>query len=86
MVYRFYVYEIVGADGSIQYVGKGSKGRLRAQERRFGMGGRIFWRYRSERDACKAEIVRIAEVQPPLNKCLGGNGSRAIPIRTVVLP
>jgi hypothetical protein len=74
---QFYVYELSNEDG-IQYVGKGSGRRLKNQERRFGLSGRIVAEFAKEPDAYAFEVSRIAELNPPLNKCKGGNGSRAI--------
>jgi hypothetical protein len=81
---RFYVYELVSADGAVQYVGKGSGTRLRAQMRNFGLFGYEVARFKRESDAYAFEREHIADVQPVLNRCAGGNGSRATPARKPV--
>jgi hypothetical protein len=74
---KFYVYELFSADGVIQYVGKGSKSRLKVQKRNFGFDGRIVKAFASEAKAYAFEKQHIATVAPMLNKCAGGNGSKA---------
>ena len=70
---RFYVYLI--EDGSnAHYVGKGSGSRLRVQQRRYGLPGRILERFISERAAFAAERKWIALLKPCENRCPGGNG------------
>jgi hypothetical protein len=78
---RYYVYELTDAQGVVQYVGKGSGTRLRAQIRNFRLLGHEVARFKRESDAYAYERQRIAEVKPLLNKCAGGNGSRATPVR-----
>jgi hypothetical protein len=75
---RFYVYKLIDDCGVVQYVGKGSGYRLRAQQRRYGLQGEVIERFTKERDAYKAEVRWIASLAPPLNKHPGGNGSWAI--------
>lgn len=74
---RFYVYQFVGNDGSIMYVGKGSGRRLKNQERRFGMAGQIVKRFASENAAYEFERALISRLSPSLNKLAGGGGSIA---------
>lgn len=73
---RFYVYQIIDA-GSVVYVGKGSGNRLRNQMYRFRLPGEIVKRFKREGDAYAYERKLIAELAPSLNRCTGGNGSRA---------
>jgi hypothetical protein len=82
--WRFYVYELSSSDGIVQYVGKGSGGRLAAQIKSIGFHGREIARFKKEADAYAYEIERIAQVEPLLNKCKGGNGNRAAAPKRVV--
>jgi hypothetical protein len=75
--WRFYVYELIDKLGNVQYVGKGSTTRLAAQKRNFGLEGYEVARFAREADAYGYEVQRIATVKPPLNKHVGGNGSKA---------
>lgn len=79
--WRFYVYELVNDAGDVQYIGKGSRYRLSAQRRNFGLDGHEVARFKRESDAYAYEVKRIAECKPALNIHKGGNGSRATPIR-----
>ena len=81
-VRRYYVYELFSGD-CIKYVGKGSKNRLAVQMKAFGFDGRIVKWFDSEKKAYEYERKHIALVSPELNRCVGGNGSRA-KRRTVV--
>lgn len=74
---RFYVYALKDEAGRVMYVGKGSGRRLECQKRKFGLAGEILERHASEAKAYAAEVRLIAEMNPPLNKHPGGNGSRA---------
>ena len=76
--WQFYVYELHDSDGKVAYVGKGSGKRLQAQRSNFQLDGIEVARFKSEDHAYGYEKERIKEVQPYLNKCAGGNGSRAI--------
>lgn len=75
----FYVYELIDADGTVQYVGKGSGRRLAAQRRNHSLDGREVARFEREEDAYAFERERIAEAKPPRNRHPGGNGSRVTP-------
>lgn len=79
---RFYVYRLVAARGLVLYIGKGSGRRLRGQQAKYKCSGEIISRFKRERDAYAFEVKAIAEYQPALNKHKGGNGSRAMPLRT----
>jgi len=69
----FYVYAIM--DGVVPvYVGKGSKRRLKTQERRFGLRGKILEHFECEASAYRAERKWIKALNPSLNKHPGGNG------------
>jgi hypothetical protein len=80
---QFYVYELFDDNGAVQYVGKGSKRRLLTQQKRFNLHGRVVQHFDCETKAYKAEMAHIAKMQPALNKCKGGNGNRAKPVKTV---
>jgi hypothetical protein len=82
--WRFYVYELASSDGVVQYVGKGSGKRLSAQIRNIGFQGSEVARFKSEKDAYAFEVARIAEAKPLLNKCAGGNGNTATPVKRPV--
>ncbi|MDE3021958.1 MAG: hypothetical protein KGI54_08870 [Pseudomonadota bacterium] len=79
---KFYVYELVSDDGEIHYVGKGSKNRLKVQQRKFGLNGTVVKYFATESKAYAFEKLHIAAVSPKLNKCAGGNGNKST--RTVV--
>lgn len=75
--FRFYVYEIINADGRVIYVGKGTRYRMNVSMRAVGGADcRMVAMFKRERDAYAYEIVRISEAQPELNKVAGGNGPR----------
>lgn len=80
--WRFYVYELRDGFGKCAYIGKGSGNRLAVQRRNMEMEGDEVARFKREVDAYAYEVARIAESQPYLNKCAGGNGSKATPKRT----
>jgi hypothetical protein len=76
---RFYVYDVLNADGVTIYVGKGSGRRAYVSCReRGGHEFKIVERFASECAAYAKEVARIAEIKPLLNIAAGGNGSRAI--------
>jgi hypothetical protein len=75
---RFYVYDVLGSDGEVIYVGKGSGNRHKVSCRvRGGIETRIIERFSSESAAYAFEVKRIAEMKPRLNVSVGGNGCRA---------
>ena len=80
---RFYVYRFVDENGDVAYVGKGCGRRFSVQFSRFDMTGDIVSWHAKEDDAYKEERRLIAELRPYLNKCSGGNGSRATPAKKV---
>jgi len=72
----YYVYQFI-EDGNIVYVGKGSKGRLSQQRRRFKLEGYEVARFKYEVDCLKYEKQLIALYKPKLNKTSGGeSGAR----------
>lgn len=74
---RFYVYRIF--DGSVTvYVGKGSGGRFKRQQRRFRLDGEVLEWHHNEEAAYKAECVWIASLKPTDNLAAGGNGGRSV--------
>lgn len=78
---RFYTYKLTTSDGTVAYVGKGSGNRLATQKRNYGLSGEIIAWHKSEQVAYKEEQKSIAELKPFLNKCAGGNGSKATKTR-----
>src|SRR6185369_5166066 len=84
-VWRFYVYAFF-EDGAWAYVGKGSSDRFKAQRNRFNLPGHEVARFKTESQAYAFERELISANKPFLNKCPGGGGSRAIPVRTLPLP
>jgi hypothetical protein len=70
-----YVYAIRDRD-VVVYVGKGSGHRLATQQRRFGFPGDVLEECDGDTAAFKAERKWIAELQPQMNRCAGGNGNR----------
>lgn len=76
--WRFYVYAVLGNDGELLYVGKGSGNRMATSKRERG-GSECYQIacFRREQDAYAFEIQSIAELSPVLNVHAGGNGSRA---------
>lgn len=86
-IWRFYVYEVLGALGEVLYVGKGSGNRKTVSLRqRSGSAVQEVARFKREFDAYFYERQRIAESRPALNKSPGGNGSLATPKRAERLP
>lgn len=79
MPWRWYVYDIRAADGSLLYVGKGSGYRLTAQRRNHKADGVEVARFKREKDAYAFEIERIAELRPPRNIRAGGDGPQGKP-------
>jgi len=75
--HKFYTYQLIASDGSVEYVGKGSGKRFNNQKRKYGLDGQIVDFYAKEQDAYAAEKVLIKNLKPRLNKCAGGNGSKA---------
>lgn len=83
--WRFYVYGLYRPDGSLAYIGKGSRYRAQASAKREkNLKPREILRCRREKDAYAHERRLIAELRPPLNKAPGGNGSRATRVRVVL--
>lgn len=81
---RFYVYDVLDADGVTIYVGKGSGRRAHVSCReRGGCEFKIIERFANECAAYAKEVARISEIKPALNIAAGGNGSRAIKRRIV---
>lgn len=74
---RFYVYVLRERGGCIAYVGKGSKSRLSVQKKKHGLDGEIVKRFASEAAAYDYERKLILAERPRMNKCAGGNGSKA---------
>lgn len=84
MAGRFYVYDVLDADGLTIYVGKGSGRRAHVSCRaRGGHEFKIVECFANERDAYAHEVARIAEIKPALNIATGGNGARSIKRRVV---
>jgi len=81
MGWRFYVYRLIAHCGAVVYVGKGSGSRLATQKRRHGLDGCEVARFKREADAYAFERQQIAELQPALNRCAGGNGGISKPKR-----
>lgn len=80
MAAPFYVYAFWNDDNSLAYIGKGSGGRFRAQQRRFRRDGinqgSIIWESESERRSYRMERALIARHKPPLNRSAGGCGGK----------
>ena len=74
--WRFYVYDVLSADGQLLYVGKGSGRRNLVSGAQRGGIGMIVAMFKKESDAYKFERDRIAELAPTLNRHPGGNGCR----------
>ena len=55
-------------------MGKGSGGRLKKQERRFCLKGKILQTFKTEADAFAAEVEWVARLKPTENKNSGGGG------------
>lgn len=72
---RWYVYELYDQVGNIQYIGKGSRGRLISQCKRYELRGEKIANFWCEIEAYKHEKERIEAIKPPLNKQPGGCGS-----------
>jgi len=75
--WRFYVYQFNDDCGNTIYIGKGSGRRLAVQKRNIQGIGHEVARFKKESDAYSFEIQLISELRPSLNKCSGGNGSKA---------
>lgn len=77
---QFYVYRF-DDDQGCAYIGKGSRSRFKAQQRRFtrleplATGKIVDW-FLTEQAALSAEKDYIARWSPRLNKTAGGNGGR----------
>jgi len=81
--WRFYVYDILDCEGNPIYVGKGSGCRRKVSERYRGGASSIeAARFFDEEDAYRYEIERIADINPMLNKHIGGNGARCSVVKT----
>jgi len=76
MAATHYVYELTEPCGRVVYVGKGSGHRLKRQCSRTGLLGRIVSEHKTDKDAYRAEVARIAEMRPERNRLRGGNGPR----------
>lgn len=75
--FKFYVYEILDADGDVIYVGKGMRGRMRASMlERGGESCREVARFNDEDAAYAYEVERISGYTGLLNKNSGGIGGR----------
>lgn len=77
--WRFYVYCLFSADGSLAYVGKGSGRRLKSQCNSKNLHGEEVARFKREKDAYQFERELIAAERPALNRHAGGNGSTVTP-------
>ena len=73
----FYVYRLFDLTGETLYIGKGCKGRLNSQRRKYGLLGEVLSEFTSERAAYGHERKLIKAHQPRLNKCAGGAGPRS---------
>lgn len=74
---KYYVYEVLGPDGEIIYVGKGTGRRhLVSLKQRSGSSSRVVKYFDSEPAALRFEQRHIANAKPSLNLCKGGNGGR----------
>ena len=71
---KFYIYAFIEGH-EVLYVGKGSGRRLKQQEKRFGIPGKILERLSSENEAYAREVHWISELRPTMNRNKGGAGS-----------
>ena len=78
---KFYTYKLTTNDGLVAYVGKGSGRRLQVQKRNYGLDGEVIAYHQTEEIAYKSEKKFIEQLKPFLNKCAGGNGSKAAKTR-----
>lgn len=79
---KYFVYELLNQDGDVFYVGKGSGRRAHvSMKQRAASEFRVVKRFRSEADAYMFEKDHIAKFDCLINKCAGGNGSKAAKIR-----
>ena len=75
---KYYVYEVLGEDGRVLYVGKGSGRRMSVSMRERGGSSCVAVRhFASESAAYAFEVKHIAKHINLMNKCKGGNGSKA---------
>jgi hypothetical protein len=73
--FKFYVYEVLDGFGSVIYVGKGCRDRMRvSMVERGGESCREVARFFDEFDAYNYEVDRIAQYEGLLNKNSGGWG------------